>query len=534
MTEPTPTQGQPPRWRPLAALLALFAAAYIPVALFVADHEGALYDDAFIYFRYADNLLAGCGFAFNCGAAPVEGFTSGLYLALLTGLHGLGLPLVDAATALGQLGTWSAALLAAALAASLLRGADPRLAWAGAIATLVALGSDGVWLLNAVTGLETALAAALCTVVALAMVRLRQCRESAGGGSAPGGTARGLGWAIWLAWLARPEAAVFGPAALVWPLGRDVPGGDRARSNRAVAARIFATLALLVGAVLAARWAIFGDWVANTARAKSGGSAAHLALGWAYLQEAAVDFPLLALAPLAALLARIRGLVGPFLAAAGVWALATLLTGGDHFAYSRMLAPLLPACTAITVAGAALGLQRLARRAPPLVAAAGLLVVFAGFGAQTAARHAIPELHAFPNVTRWLQVGAWLRDHRPGASIATVPIGAIGWVSGATLIDLVGLTEPAIARHGRALPPERLTRSWIGHERERTEWVLEQAPDLLVFTRSSSVPFSLATARAGFWAEWLLLQEIKAGRARYRVADAEVAPGLHWLVFERF
>lgn len=516
-------RGSGPRGRRLAGLLLALVAAYLPVALFVAGHEGALYDDAFIYFRYADNLRAGCGFAFNCGHAPVEGFTSGLYLALLTALHAAGMPLVDAATSLGQLGAWGAALLAAALAPRLLHGLDERLRWAAAAATLAVLGSDGVWLLNAVTGLETAVAASLCTLVALAMVRLRQ----------GGGSGRGLGWTIWLAWLARPEAAVFGPAALLWPAGR-TGDADRTRSNREVATRILVTLALLVAAVLAARWTIFGDWVANTARAKSGGSAAHVALGWAYLQEAAVDFPLLALAPLGALSARIRGLAGPFLVAAGVWSLATLLTGGDHFAYSRMLAPLVPACTAISVAMVAIALARAIRSAPPVLAVAGLLATFAAFAAHTTTRHAVPDLHAFPNVKRWLLVGAWLRDQRPGARIATVPIGAIGWVSGAQLIDLVGLTEPAIARHGRALPPERLTRSWIGHERERTDWVLAEAPDLLVFTRSSTVPFTLATARAGFWAEWLLLQEIKTGRARYRIADAEVAPGLHWLVFERF
>ena len=34
-------------------------------------------------------------------------------------------------------------------------------------------------------------------------------------------------------------------------------------------------------------------------------------------------------------------------------------------------------------------------------------------------------------------------------------------------------------------------------------------------------------------ADWLLLQEIKAGRAPYRVHDAEVLPGDHVLMFER-
>ena len=44
---------------------------------------------------------------------------------------------------------------------------------------------------------------------------------------------------------------------------------------------------------------------------------------------------------------------------------------------------------------------------------------------------------------------------------------------------------------------------------------------------------SLAEARAGFWADWLLLQEIKEGRAPYHVRNAEVSSGRHVLLFER-
>jgi hypothetical protein len=43
---------------------------------------------------------------------------------------------------------------------------------------------------------------------------------------------------------------------------------------------------------------------------------------------------------------------------------------------------------------------------------------------------------------------------------------------------------------------------------------------------------TLTEAHAGFHADWLLLQEIKAGRAPYRVRDAEVLPGDHVLMFD--
>jgi len=41
-------------------------------------------DDAFIYFRYVDNWIAGHGLTWNPGHEPVEGYTSFLYVLLLT------------------------------------------------------------------------------------------------------------------------------------------------------------------------------------------------------------------------------------------------------------------------------------------------------------------------------------------------------------------------------------------------------------------------------------------------------------------
>lgn len=64
---------------PLAIVFALAL-----LGLFVRDHFGSLYDDAFIYLRYVKNLRAGCGLRFNCTDGPVEAFTGPLYLALLS------------------------------------------------------------------------------------------------------------------------------------------------------------------------------------------------------------------------------------------------------------------------------------------------------------------------------------------------------------------------------------------------------------------------------------------------------------------
>lgn len=57
-------------------------------------------DDAFIFFRYAQNLLDGQGLVFNPGER-VEGFTSPLWLMILAGVGSLGIPLEVAAGLLG-------------------------------------------------------------------------------------------------------------------------------------------------------------------------------------------------------------------------------------------------------------------------------------------------------------------------------------------------------------------------------------------------------------------------------------------------
>jgi hypothetical protein len=298
--------------------------------------------------------------------------------------------------------------------------------------------------------------------------------------------------------------------------------------------RYLVAAAGIVVAIAAARYAVFGALAPNTYYAKAGGTWRHAELGLAYIADAIADFPLAFAAPLALLLppGPPRRACGFVLAGSTAWVVFFLRTGGDLFEYSRLMFPLVPILSVLALAGIAELARRLARRdlAAALAAAAGGLAV-AGCAAVA---HAIPPQHTSPRVVEWAAIGSYLRRQFPRATVATVPIGAIAYYSQLPIVDLVGLTEPAIARAGRSVPPEMLTRLWIGHERHCTECVLARAPSLIVTTMHRDHAWqSLAEARAGFYADWLLLQEIKAGRAPYRVRDAEVMPGDHILMFER-
>jgi arabinofuranosyltransferase len=60
-------------------------------------------DDAYITYRYAENLAAGAGLRFNAATAPVEGYSNLSWIVLLAGLSKLGFDLPIAAANLGRL-----------------------------------------------------------------------------------------------------------------------------------------------------------------------------------------------------------------------------------------------------------------------------------------------------------------------------------------------------------------------------------------------------------------------------------------------
>ncbi len=499
------------RWL-VAVGLALLAA----VVIFVVDHSYSIYDDSYIYLRYVKNLRGGCGLRFNCGGAPVEGFTSPLYLAALTA----GSLLVSDLEGLTQLfGTMFLTLSLVVTASTAQRmGLERRttvLVTLLGVATI--LGVDHRVLLNAVTGLETSLA---CLIVAL-LVR-----------AAFDPRAPWLRTLVVAAVLTRPECLIF---VVLLPL---LP---RARSWRYLAPVGIA----LVGLALV-RWEIFGALVPNTYLAKSGGTLQHARLGADYALGAVTDFPAIVLAPLAFLLRSTRATVRWVLLSSLVWFAFFLRSGGDAFQYSRLALPLVPTLTLLAIAGASAACERIADR---LVVwrrvCAPALVAFLAVGAVRArVAHATEPQHGFALVQGYEDVGAFLHVWYPGASVAAVPVGAIGYLSDGHVYDIVGLVTKEVAVAGRGLPPERLTRESIGHERHNTQWVLAQQPQIIVTStyrrRVSGAPRApeswwtdVGKLGVGMYPEQLILREVREGRAPYQLYNAEVAPGVYWALLLR-
>ncbi len=164
----------------VALLLAVWAGL---AAVAVAGLAGRSLDDFFITYRYADNLAAGRGFAFNPGER-VFGLTApghGLLLAAAGRLSGI------AVDRLGTASTGAAlvALAAVLWAAAVRRGRGPEAALGGTLLVL----STAIW---SVHGAEGPVALALLAGTALAAGRW------------PVATGTVAGFAVWV----RPESAL--------------------------------------------------------------------------------------------------------------------------------------------------------------------------------------------------------------------------------------------------------------------------------------------------------------------------------------
>ena len=364
-----------------ATLFACIAVVCGAVALFLVRHSYSLYDDAYIYFRYVENLFGGCGLRFNCGEAPVEGFTSPLYFALLAAARPVHFDLETASQILGALSL--AAALSLTIASALhprLRSSSPLVAALSAVAVTIALAFDHRLLVNATTGLETALRSAVwpsrwCFDSRSRMKIARQSPRRC----SPSWSSRS-----WRCWWRRCWCSAHRPAYAT--------AGSR--------------FAAALVAMTATRFLLFRDLLPNTFWAKTGGSAAHLRLGLAYSYEVVCDFPLIVLAPLGLLLPTRRAAAHLLLGAALAFAFSSI-PAATRFRTAdwRHSSPRSP-CSGFWASGAR------SKNGAPLPST---LTVAAAAAAFAIVMHPLPSQHAFPTSSAGRPSASGPNDHHAGA-----------------------------------------------------------------------------------------------------------------------
>jgi hypothetical protein len=476
-----------PRRVRLLLAVAIFAAAGFLL-------RGYTTDDTYIHLRYAQNLLDSGEFAFNPGRATY-GATSPLWVLGLALLLKLGAPPLAAAWLLGA----ACGLMVLLLAESIISRFTYQEHWKTLF--VVALALDPWFLRWSYSGMETPLATLLLLTLIWPIV---SGRDLGWGVSREALWQRYLGWGVaaGMAGLVRPEFLVLGPLALpilLWfeyyraGAVHGAAGRVRARPHKPLLASVTGW-ALVVGPwLLYARWA-FGRLMPETVAAKGGG----LVLAPPSLLQNVVA----AAKPLASTqgfywagLFVLAGLVlarnhrfrfydeeqfeGAAAAAASerneswsVWGPVALvgvavvwtavLLGGyavrQVWVISRYVSPLTPVMLMAMSLIAEWLLRGQAIDRTVLRAGRVVIASFAGlalaFNVWLFVTGVLPHARKFPQGLQECYVGAgdWLRDNtEPDAVVAALDIGALGFASERTILDLMGLVSPEILELGARL-----------------------------------------------------------------------------------
>lgn len=455
--------------KPAPAEWALYALLILLLALLSVGTYYHLGEDAFITFRYADNLAAGRGLVFNPGE-QVEGYSNLLWLLLLVPGEWLGLRMHVVARFLAFLFLAAFVHTAWRTGRRLAPAEAPRwFSWWMPLAIVL----EPLLRFHADRGLETVPYVAMLGMALLVLGR--------------GGPVWAAGLLAAAAALTRPEgiglALALAPVAWLAAVGAGSAAAWRS---------VLVYTAVPAGAFLAQllfRRALYGEWVPNTMIAKKGG----IGGGWT---EVAAYSGSHAFVPLLALLGSLAGLVRertrPLAAGALLLALATVAfqvrAGALTSEGFRYLAPL---AVFVVVGGWLLLdwlynlLDRLRPGLAPLLPlhAAGILLLAlvvwlpraegaAGryFRGNTDAPRSRLHTRLLESSTwnirsraRWYfsdpvyhnaEAGRWLRANLPAdAVLAADQMGQLGYYAAReqTIIDLLGLMDAHIARHGLSM-----------------------------------------------------------------------------------
>ena len=473
------------------SLLAVFGLA----ALWHGQRYDFFCDDAFIALRYAQNLIEHHELCYNLGQR-VEGFTSPLWVLLISAVGSLGVPLVTATRVLAGM----AALLSFEALARFWDELHPRAPWL-VLAPALALSLSAPFAAWIFGGLETPLFVATFTL-ALALIaratRLRDVRSSLE-----------AGLCVSCCVLCRPEGAT------LLTIGSVVLCLDSARSSQLRWRRLcawFSPVALLVGGYELFRLRYYGSPLPNTFYVKTSGEGlwqrglSYLAFagsefGWALLLACslALAFSLIPsrLNPPGKAALSTRALLASSAAATTIQLLYVARVGGDFLDLYRFLTPLLPFSFCVLTYAASLLFAALEGVARFAVLGVGLCLLALHSQSQyaiaeRAGQVSTPSLAALRleplgwtrlYARRWQGIGQWLA--RAAAATDSTAVGAAGalpFFSGLANVDLFGLNDLEIARHGRVIGNRP------GHQRfAQMDYLMAQKPTF-VFMSPEATP----------------------------------------------
>jgi arabinofuranosyltransferase len=463
----TPSVLNPAPARQMPVLLSLAILAAIIGVLFVVQlrhFAPFMTDDAYISLRYSQRLLEGHGLTWN-NMRPVEGYTNLLWVLLCAGLGALGIPLPLAAHLLG-IATTLAILVAVVV--YIYRNYPQRLRFFSSLIACSALVLSSPFSMWSLGGLEQPLLAGMLVWAAFLMLGWLEQPQS----SISINPTLGIGFLLGLACLSRADAAMFTAAFFTAAVIAD---GVSVRSIL-YRARVLPIPILFFIGQLIFRKTYYHEWVPNTAFVKVAFTGHRLYTGLRYACYATkVDsvFLLLVAAGAYALWRAGRQKQVKFLITIGVaWTAYLILIGGDIFPAYRHFEPVI----------ALFGF---------LVAGCGLLAVdsagvwkrgaIAGLIAATAL---VATSDAMSDQEHWEPQGESLGLFLNQAFGAQQPLlssdaaGVVPFFAHIPVLDPLGLNDYHIAHEAS----RSRGHGWVGHELGDGKYILDQKPDLLLFS----------------------------------------------------
>lgn len=432
----------------------LSLAAVIVVLAAYAWSQRWVQDDAYITFRYSDHLASGLGPVWN-PEQPVEGYTNFLWM-VLTALGMLVEVAPQQASAVLGIACFCGSLVIVYHLARRVIG-DNR--WA--LMAAVLSGTNYSFLMYATGGLETQLDAMLTLWLLFLTVRALQDGEASVRNAALTSVL------VSLALMTRPDSVLVG--ALAIGVQAYVIRRHERRRFRACIALLLPALAL-TASWLTWKYSYYGNILPNTYYAKLGGHRAEtLVRGIVYVAWLFVSYWwIVAVAAVVAMarkngvgprdLVRLDPAVGLLAAHVVLWLSYIVWTGGDIMEF-RLLVPVIPVVLVLLLV--------LAHRAVPdirmAVALGAILIVGSVTHALTFQMYVRPPgISTIPILrqvgggqpqTNWESIGRALRQDLgspPDVTIAVSPAGAIPFFSKLRTIDMLGLNDAWVARHGYA------------------------------------------------------------------------------------
>lgn len=411
-----------------------------------------LQDDAFISFRYVRNFMEGHGLVFNLGER-VEGYTNFFWIILLAFLAKLGLPLIETARTVGVL----AAIGTLRLSAYAAQRCYLQRNWLWIAAVPFLLAANGALAYWAGSGLETGLFTFLAAAGAVTYLFRPNLSLVF----------------VALAALTRPEGALlaflFGIAGIIL----------KQRSWKATLT-FWGILALVLLPYAAFKWFYYGSLLPNPFHAKTGFSAEYLQSGleyvWLFLQHYG-GYGLFLILPF--LFWKRLTLFSRFclLIFAG-YTLYLGAVGGDVLKAHRFFVPVLlffsfPLMDFLY--------WLVSHRWYTVRVFPGIVLALAGYAYLYPLSYLEREgLSQKTSLEHWTKAGHYFANDKTVKTLALSAIGAISYFAGEKrVIDMLGLTEPAIAKNTEKI--EGLISTWK-ERKYNAEYVLSQKPDIILFS----------------------------------------------------